>query len=212
MKNLRLMNRINIQPIEKIVKPSYDHLLPILRLNMKKAKHPKTHNTLYSSWIETPVGQMLAIASEEVLHLLEFGNHKKLERRLERLKKKMKWVIMPGKPKPISSIEKELLQYFKGKLKKFKTPLFLSGTPFQKRVWKALMKIPFGKTCSYSELAEAVKQPTAYRAVANANGANQLAVIIPCHRVINANGNIGGYGGGISRKYWLIEHENKVNR
>ena len=83
------------------------------------------------------------------------------------------------------------------------------GSDFQKSVWAALRKIPPGETRSYLDTAKAVGKPTAFRAVANANGANQLAIIIPCHRVINNNGELGGYGGGISRKQWLIDHEKK---
>ena len=97
--------------------------------------------------------------------------------------------------------------YFEGKRQDFKTPLFLLGSPFQKRVWEELMKISPGKTRSYAEIAMAIGKPTAYRAVANANGANQLAIVIPCHRVINSNGELGGYGGGIARKKWLIDLE-----
>jgi AraC family transcriptional regulator of adaptative response/methylated-DNA-[protein]-cysteine methyltransferase len=107
----------------------------------------------------------------------------------------------------ISSIENELTLYFNGKLNKFATTLFFLGLPFQKRVWEELQKIPYGETRSYSDLAKAVKKPTAFRAVAQANGANQFAIIIPCHRVINKNGDLGGYGGGIVRKEWLINHE-----
>ena len=88
----------------------------------------------------------------------------------------------------------------------------LIGSDFQKNVWRALQKIHHGKTHSYLRIAEKIKKPTAFRAVANANGANQLALIIPCNRVINANGDLGGYGGGISRKQWLIKHEKKMMR
>ncbi len=83
------------------------------------------------------------------------------------------------------------------------------GSPFQKQVWKALQQIPHGQTCSYADLAAAIGKPTACRAVANANGANQLAIVIPCHRVINSDGKLGGYGGGVSKKQWLIDHEKK---
>lgn len=160
--------------------------------------------------IDTPLGSMLAIANDDALYLLEFVECRGLEREIERLQKKLKVVIIPGRTKPIDLIESELQQYFAGNLKKFKTPLFLLGSPFQKTVWQSLMKIPYGKTLSYTELATAVGKPTAFRAAANANGMNQIAIVIPCHRVINANGNLGGYAGGVSRKEWLLNHEKKL--
>lgn len=165
---------------------------------------------LKASWLDTPLGPMLAIANDDALYLLEFVERRGLEREIERLRKKLKAVIIPGRTKPIDSIESELQQYFAGKLKKFKTPLFLLGSPFQKTVWQSLMKIPYGKTQSYTELATAVGKPTAFRAAANANGMNQIAIVIPCHRVINSNGNLGGYAGGVSRKEWLLNHEKKL--
>nr|MCH9744339.1 methylated-DNA--[protein]-cysteine S-methyltransferase [Gammaproteobacteria bacterium] len=88
-------------------------------------------------------------------------------------------------------------------------PIEMVGSPFQKKVWQALQAIPIGETISYKTLAANIHQPTACRAVANANGKNQLALIIPCHRVINEDGKLGGYGGGLHRKLWLIEHEKK---
>lgn len=97
--------------------------------------------------------------------------------------------------------------YFEGKLKEFKTSLNLLGCPFQKLVWEELISIPYGTIRNYMAQAEAIGKNKAYRGVANANGANQLAIVIPCHRIINSNGDLGGYGGGIARKQWLIEHE-----
>ena len=91
--------------------------------------------------------------------------------------------------------------------KRFNTPIVMLGSDFQKSVWHELIKIPPGETRSYTDIAKRIKQPSACRAVARANGANQLAVIIPCHRVINSDGELGGYGGGLTRKAWLINHE-----
>jgi len=164
-------------------------------------------NILKASWIDTPLGPMIAIADEKALYLLEFVDRRGLEREVERLRKKTKSAIIPGHTQPISSIENELKKYFEGILIEFKTPVFFLGSPFQKRVWEELKKIPSGETRSYSEIATGIGQPTAFRAVANANGANQFAIIIPCHRVINTNGELGGYGGGLTRKKWLINHE-----
>jgi AraC family transcriptional regulator of adaptative response/methylated-DNA-[protein]-cysteine methyltransferase len=164
-------------------------------------------NILRASWLDTQLGPMIAIADEEALYLLEFVDRRGLEREIERLRQKTKSAIIPGYTKSIRSIEAELGQYFDGKLTEFKTPLFLLGSPFQKNVWEQLKKISPGETRSYSDIAAAIENPTAYRAVAQANGANQLAIIIPCHRVINLNGELGGYGGGLTRKKWLLNHE-----
>jgi AraC family transcriptional regulator of adaptative response/methylated-DNA-[protein]-cysteine methyltransferase len=164
-------------------------------------------NILKASWLDTRLGPMIAIADEEALYLLEFVDRRGLEREIERLRQKTKSVIIPGYTQPIRSIESELGQYFDGKITEFKTPLFLLGSPFQKNVWEQLKRIPPGETRSYSDIAAAIENPVAYRAVAQAIGANQLAIIIPCHRVINMNGELGGYGGGLTRKKWLLNHE-----
>ncbi|PLR85583.1 bifunctional transcriptional activator/DNA repair enzyme protein Ada [Bacillus canaveralius] len=168
------------------------------------------NNILKAAWLDTKLGPMIAIADEESLYLLEFVDRRGLEREVERLRQKTKSAIIPGQTEPIQSIKSELDQYFDGKLTEFKTPLFFLGSPFQRGVWEQLRKIPYGQTISYSGLAAAVGKPSAFRAAANANGANQLAIIIPCHRVINTNGELGGYAGGLTRKKWLINHEAKA--
>lgn len=162
---------------------------------------------LKASWLDTKLGPMIAIADEQALYLLEFVDRRGLEREVERLRVKTKKAIIPGSTKPIRSIQNELKGYFEGTLKEFNTPMQLLGTPLQIQTWKELMKIPLGETRSYSEIAGAVGRPKAFRAIAQANGANQLAIIIPCHRVINTNGNLGGYGGGLKRKQWMLKHE-----
>lgn len=165
------------------------------------------HHILRASWLDTKLGPMIAIGDEEALYLLEFVDRRGLEREVEWLRKRTKSAILPGITDPIRSIETELNEYFEGKLHVFKTPLYLLGSLFQKRVWKELQKIPYGETRSYAQLAVVMGKPSACRAVANANGANQFAIVIPCHRVINSNGELGGYGGGLPRKKWLIHHE-----
>jgi AraC family transcriptional regulator of adaptative response/methylated-DNA-[protein]-cysteine methyltransferase len=167
----------------------------------------KHHNILKAAWLDTPLGPMLAIANEEALYLLEFVDRRGLEREVERLRMRAKAAIIPGSTAPILSIEKELAAYFVGELRGFKTPLHLMGSPFQKLAWDTLMRIPYGETRTYAKLAASMGSPTAYRAAANANGANQLAIIIPCHRIIGSDGSVGGYGGGVVRKEWLINHE-----
>lgn len=171
-----------------------------------KSEHTKV---LKASWIDTPLGSMLAVADEESLYLLEFVDRRGLEKEIQRLRQKTKLPIIPGKSHPARQIEEELKWYFSGKLQEFKTPLQFMGSPFQKRVWEELQKIPSGETRSYAEIAKTIGKPSAFRAVALANGANQIAIVIPCHRVINSNGSLGGYGGGIKRKEWLLKHERK---
>ncbi len=160
---------------------------------------------LMAEWLDTPLGPMLAMADEEQLLLLEFVERRGLEAGLRRLA--ARYAIVSGSSAPLESIRDELTGYFAGELREFTTPVRTAGTDFQKRVWRELQRIPYGETISYLELARRVDRPKAFRAVAQANGANQLAVIIPCHRVINANGRIGGYGGGVPRKEDLLRLE-----
>ncbi len=162
---------------------------------------------LKMSCFDTPLGEMIAIASEETLYLLEFTDCKGLTLEIERLRHRTQSDIIPGISQPLESIEHELKSWFLGSLHIFTTPFLLMGSPFQKNVWEALCRIPYGETHSYLHQAKAIEKPSACRAVANANGANQLAIIVPCHRIINSNGKLGGYGGGIHRKQWLLNHE-----
>lgn len=166
---------------------------------------------LAASWLDTKLGRMMAIADEENLYLLEFMDNQKLEYKIKYLQKSMCATIITEKINaPIASIKKEIDFYFEGKLEQFKTPTAFLGSPFQKKVWQELQKIPYGKTVSYTNIAENIKNPTAFRAAANANGANLLSIIIPCHRVINTNGKLGGYSGSVYRKEWLLKHEKRI--
>src|SRR5688572_9859012 len=165
---------------------------------------------LFAAWLDTPLGPMTAIADERALHLLEFVDRRGLEREIERLRQRQKAGIAPGRTAPIVQIEKELADYFAGGSLAFETPLARGGSPFQNAVWDALLTIPPGDTWTYAQLARAVGRPRAVRAAGTANGANTLAIVIPCHRVINANGELGGYGGGLPRKRWLLEHERRA--
>ncbi len=167
----------------------------------------KEEKVLKKISIETPLGFMLAIGDENFLYLLEFVERKGLEQQLERLQKRLTAVIVLGTAPPLLQIQEELRLYFARSLKEFKTPLGVSGSLFQKRVWEELQKISLGKTASYLEIAEAIERPKACRAVAQANRSNRLALIIPCHRVINTGGALGGYAGGLKRKEWLLQHE-----
>lgn len=137
---------------------------------------------------------MLAEGDEKALYFLGFIDEDKSR-------------YPQGTTKPILSIQQELKAYFQGNFKTFQTPIYLEGTPFQQKVWTELRKIPFGKTKSYKEIASAIKNPLACRAVGHANGSNQFVILIPCHRVIAADGSLGGYSSGLERKKWLLQHE-----
>ena len=167
---------------------------------------------LRADWIETPIGAMLAVADPHALHLLEFFDRSALPAELTRLRQATRSSISFGRLPPINQVEAELRGYFDGRLTRFSTPLACHGPEFTRLVWSELLAIPPGVTRSYGEIAAAMGHPTAARAVARANGANQVAVVIPCHRVIGSDGALTGYGGGLWRKRWLIEHERRMER
>jgi AraC family transcriptional regulator, regulatory protein of adaptative response / methylated-DNA-[protein]-cysteine methyltransferase len=162
-------------------------------------------NFMKQTSFDTPLGVMLAVADEEKLYLLAFADY--LDKPYRLLTKQTQFKITPGITEPLRLIEHELDQYFAGKLIKFTTPIVMTGSAFQKSVWEELKQIPLGETRSYGDIAKLISKPNSYRAVANANGANKFAIIIPCHRVINSNGHLGGYSSGLYRKQWLIIHE-----
>lgn len=164
---------------------------------------------LKASYIDTPLGGMLAVADDNWLYLLQFIDTDALLFDIKSLKLKTNQMVYQGTSKPLESIERELKQYFEGHLKCFKTPFQLLGTSFQRQVWQKLLHIPYGTTTSYLNLSGLIGRPQAYRAVANANRANNLCILIPCHRVIRANGDLCGYGGFPYRKAWLLELEKR---
>ena len=162
---------------------------------------------LFADWITTPLGDMISISSRTQLYLLEFIDRKALKTEIGRLEKHVKGKIGLGKTTASEQIAAELKMFFAGQSADFATPLAYTGTAFSQSVWRELRKIPAGVTRSYSEIAQRIGRPTATRAVARANGANQIALVIPCHRVIGADGSLTGYGGGLWRKQKLIEIE-----
>ncbi|MCH9769543.1 MAG: methylated-DNA--[protein]-cysteine S-methyltransferase [Gammaproteobacteria bacterium] len=162
---------------------------------------------LKQSQLNTPLGPMACVADNKALYLLEFSDSKSLKRDLNKLKIKFSDSLFAGETSITKNIKQELKDYFSGKSFNFKTPIHIIGSDFQKTVWQALMEVPLAKTRSYLDIAKSINRPTACRAVARANASNRLAIIIPCHRVINENGAIGGYAAGIKRKQWLLNHE-----
>jgi AraC family transcriptional regulator of adaptative response/methylated-DNA-[protein]-cysteine methyltransferase len=172
-------------------------------------KNGKDVRVVYINRILTPVGPLIAGATDEGLCILEFTDRKMLETQFKRLVKLLNSTFVPGSNKIIEQLSGELKLYFEGKLKTFNTPIIFPGTPFQQKVWEALLTIPYGQSRSYEEQAVLTGNPAATRAVAKANGDNRLAIIIPCHRVIGKNGELCGYGGGLWRKKFLLDLEKK---
>ncbi len=170
----------------------------------------KTQPALFAERIDTPLGAMLAVAGDEGLRLLEFTDRRALERELKILRQRLRTNVVPGEHRYLEQVRTELSEYFAGKRRDFETPLAPVGSPFQLRTWETLCSIPYGETRSYSWMADRLGNPGARRAVGRANGTNMLCLIVPCHRVIRADGTLCGYGGGLWRKKWLLDHEQRA--
>ncbi len=165
---------------------------------------------LHARWLGTPLGPMLAVAGEDGLCLLEFGDRRALATELAELRRRHGAAIVPGRNAHLETVERELASYFAGELTSFTVAVDVHGTPFETLVWNELRRIPFGRTRSYTELARAVDRPGAQRAVGRANGHNPVAIVVPCHRVVRADGTLCGYGGGVWRKRRLLELEQRA--
>jgi AraC family transcriptional regulator of adaptative response/methylated-DNA-[protein]-cysteine methyltransferase len=162
---------------------------------------------LVAAEITTPLRPMLAIASARGICLLEFLDRRALATELRDLRARLKLPITPGSNQHLDQVRKELAEYFRGTLRRFDVPLDLGGTAFERDIWSRLVEIPFGHTASYSQLATEAGKPGAARAVGHANGKNPIAIVVPCHRVVGSDGSLQGYGGGLWRKRWLLQHE-----
>lgn len=178
---------------------------------------PVLHKTVISEGmilttiIESPLGELLAGATDYGICLLEFKDRKRVVRETRDLVRLLNQTLEEGDNEHLQALRIQLEGYFRGELKRFNVPLVTPGTEFQQAVWKELMEIPFGSTRSYQEQAYVLMKPDAVRAVANANGMNRIAILIPCHRVIGSDGRLIGYGGGLKRKKWLIDHEKRYS-
>lgn len=157
----------------------------------------------------TPIGPMFVCATEQGVCLLEFVDRRALEREFDDLQSRLNARIIAGENNHTRQTEKEIGEYFAGKRQQFTLALHTPGSAFQQKVWQQLDTVPYGETSHYQALAIKMENPDAVRAVAGANGANRVAIVIPCHRIIGKNGAMTGYGGGIARKKWLLEHEKK---
>lgn len=170
-------------------------------------KHSMGKNVILISRSTTPLGPIFICATSVGICLLEFVDRDKLEKEFSDIQKYLKAKIIAGENEHIKQAKMEILEYFDGQRKKFDVALDMPSTDFQSTVWNSLLNVGYGQTVSYQQQAEAIDKPKATRAVAAANGANRIAIIVPCHRVIGKNGKLTGYGGGIERKRWLINHE-----
>jgi len=164
----------------------------------------RTEDCIVATWIESPIGPLIVGATSAGICLLEFSDRRMLETQFQKLRKYFACAIVPGENEHTRQLRRELDLYFEGKLKKFNLKLVYPGTPFQVKVWEELRSIPYGSTVSYEEIARRVGAPSAQRAVGTANGSNRIAIVIPCHRIVNKDGKLGGYGGGLWRKQRLL--------
>lgn len=160
--------------------------------------------------IDTPLGELIAAATDTHLVLLEYERramHTTYEQQIARVQRALGCDFEPGDSPMLDLLRTQLDEYFRGDRREFDVPLHAPGTAFQMKVWEELRRIPPGTTTSYATLAKRIGQPTAVRAVARANGDNHIAIVIPCHRVIGSDGTMVGYGGGLWRKKFLLELE-----
>lgn len=157
----------------------------------------------------TPLGPMFVCATERGVCLLEFTDHQRLETELRDLQRLLNARILSGENSHTRQAAKEMSEYFSGTRQQFDLLLDAPGSDFQRSVWQALCAVPYGQTSHYQALSSQIGKPHAVRAVAAANGANRIAIVIPCHRIIGKEGAMTAYGGGLARKKWLIEHERK---
>ncbi|GAA2917540.1 bifunctional transcriptional activator/DNA repair enzyme AdaA [Enterococcus pseudoavium] len=168
-----------------------------------------TLRPLSATFISTPIGRMLCLTDDEFLYLLEFEDRRGLEREIEQLRTNYNFRIIYGQTTISQQVSEQLAEYFKGERHEFSLPLFLDGSAFQKAVWQVLLTIPSGETVSYREIALRLGDKNKVRAVGRANGSNKLAIVVPCHRVIGSDGKLTGYAGGLKRKQYLLDLEQK---
>jgi AraC family transcriptional regulator, regulatory protein of adaptative response / methylated-DNA-[protein]-cysteine methyltransferase len=180
---------------------------PIHSILDAQPQAPGTSVTLHIVQLPTPLCPMAACSSSRGVCLLEFTDNRRLERELKELTGLLKATVVSGENRHLEMLRSQLQDYFAGRLKKFTVPLHTPGTEFQQAAWKVLQDIPYGETRSYKQQAIALGNPKAVRAVAAANGQNRVSIVIPCHRVIGSDGSLTGYGGGLDRKKWLLDHE-----
>jgi O-6-methylguanine DNA methyltransferase len=187
-----------------------DRLRPLLRAARVTRRRRSGAAAVVVTMLRSPLGVLLAGATDEGICLLEFTDRPMLPTQLEVLVRRLRRAAVAGRHSWLDQLEAQLDDYFAGRRDAFDLPLVAPGTPFQERVWERLRRIPTGATLSYEALAAASGRPGAQRAAGTANGANRIAMVIPCHRVVRKSGEVGNYGGGRWRKAWLLDHERRM--
>lgn len=187
-----------------------ESLRPLLAAARRTRRGRSGGKAIVVRLLATPLGPMLAGATDDGICLLEFSDRPMLPTELRDLQRRLGRDIVAGQHPMLAELATQLDDYFAGRRSTFDLPLVAPGTPFQQRVWRALGSIPSGTTISYEELAVRAGRPGAQRAAGTANGANRLALLTPCHRVVRKSGETGNYGGGRWRKAWLLDHEARV--
>ncbi len=165
---------------------------------------------IVTTMIPSPIGPLMAGATAEGICLLEFADRRAIANQLVTLRRRVCDCVVPGDNEHLEQLRTELDEYFDGVRSDFAVSLVAPGTPFQEQVWKRLCAIPCGETMSYDGLARAIGRPGAQRAVGRANGDNRIAILIPCHRVVQKDGQLRGYGGGLWRKRFLLDQERSM--
>ena len=172
-----------------------------------QTENPETTAPLSLAWFDSPVGMLVGGATEEAVVLLQFADDMPRTDVITMLERRFARPITEAGNRHLTVLSTELSSYFSGTLKQFSVPLAYEGSGFQRDVWSELLKIPYGEVRSYQDIADALRMPNATRAVGHANGQNRIAIVIPCHRVVNTGGALGGYGGGLWRKRKLLDLE-----
>lgn len=206
---------LRCKPLAAVVSPLSESTLrratllrPILGAARRARRRRRSGaSAIVTTLIDTPLGPMLAGATDDGICLVEFSDRRMLPSQLDVLQRRLAKPIVAGRHPLLDRLEEQLREYFAGSRRSFDLPLVAPGSPFQERTWSELRRLPAGDTVSYEELARRVGRPRAQRAVGTANGANRIAVVIPCHRVVRKDGETGNYGGGRWRKAWLLDHE-----
>jgi AraC family transcriptional regulator of adaptative response/methylated-DNA-[protein]-cysteine methyltransferase len=182
-------------------------LRPVLDAARRVRRRRSGAGAIVTTLVDTPLGPMLIGATDDGICLAEFSDRRMLPTQLTTLRRRLGRPIVAGRHPHLDQLSTQLAEYFAGLRHTFDVPLVAPGSPFQERTWAELRRLTPGSTVSYEELARRVGRPRAQRAVGTANGANRIAVVIPCHRVVRKGGEAGNYGGGRWRKEWLLAHE-----
>jgi AraC family transcriptional regulator of adaptative response/methylated-DNA-[protein]-cysteine methyltransferase len=187
-----------------------EELRPVLAAARRARRRRSGARAIVTTMIDTPLGPVLAGATDDGICLAEFTDRRMLPTQLDTLRRRLRRPIVAGSHPHLDRLRAQLAEYYGGMRRDFDLPLVAPGSPFQQLTWAELGRIAPGTTVSYAELAQRVGRPMAQRAVGTANGANRIAVVIPCHRVVRKSGETGNYGGGRWRKEWLLAHEAEV--